>query len=140
MRAVIVVQSDGWEETRSGGSGRRARLVKHNIHGENGGATADIENHLVLEQVLVLHNSIHVGSSADLIFLPVSKVSASSTCLSATHRQLGSWTRGVLMRRGRGAKSSPAFPRGCLFALRKCQSVMYDYTTRMDRRIVPWWS
>lgn len=30
------------------------------VHGENGGTTADIENDLVLENVLVLHDSVHV--------------------------------------------------------------------------------
>lgn len=34
-------------------------LVAH-VHGENGRTTADIKNHLVLENVLVLHNSVHV--------------------------------------------------------------------------------
>jgi hypothetical protein len=29
-------------------------------HGENGGSTADIENDLVLEQVLVLNNCVSV--------------------------------------------------------------------------------
>lgn len=31
-----------------------------NVHGQNGGTAADIENNLVLEEVLVLHNGIHV--------------------------------------------------------------------------------
>lgn len=37
------------------------------LHGENTSSAADIENNLVLEQVLVLDNGVHVGASADLI-------------------------------------------------------------------------
>jgi hypothetical protein len=40
-----------------------------NLHGKNGSTAANIENDLVLEQVLVLDNSVHVGSRANLIFL-----------------------------------------------------------------------
>lgn len=43
-------------------------LVSH-VHGENGRTTANIKDHLVLKNVLVLHDSVHVRSCADLIFL-----------------------------------------------------------------------
>lgn len=39
------------------------------LHGEDTSTTADIEDNLVLEQVLVLDDSVHVGAGADLIFL-----------------------------------------------------------------------
>lgn len=40
-----------------------------NVHGQDGGTTADIKNDLVLEDVLVLYNGVHVGLCANLIFL-----------------------------------------------------------------------
>lgn len=43
-------------------------LVAH-VHGENGGTAANIENDLVLKNVLVLHNGVHIRSCSDLIFL-----------------------------------------------------------------------
>lgn len=42
---------------------------EYGLHGENASATADIEYDLVLEQMLVLDNGIHVGARADFIFL-----------------------------------------------------------------------
>lgn len=45
------------------GSGRMC------LHGEDTSATANVEYDLVLEQVLVLDNGIHVGACADFIFL-----------------------------------------------------------------------
>jgi hypothetical protein len=50
-------------------------MVRLNIHGQNGGTTADIENNLVLKEVLVLHNRVHIRSGTDLIFLHVSSLS-----------------------------------------------------------------
>lgn len=38
-------------------------------HGKNGGAAAHIENDLVLEQVLVLDDRVHVRFCADFVFL-----------------------------------------------------------------------
>lgn len=38
-------------------------------HGENGSTAADVEDDLVLEDVLVLHDGIHVRPRANLIFL-----------------------------------------------------------------------
>lgn len=38
-------------------------------HGEDAGAAADVEDHLVLEDVLVLDDRVHVRPRADLIFL-----------------------------------------------------------------------
>lgn len=40
-----------------------------NLHGQNGGTAANVENDLVLEKVLVLDDRVHVGSRANLIFL-----------------------------------------------------------------------
>lgn len=40
-----------------------------NSHGKDGSTAAYVKNDLVLKQVLVLHNGIHVGSRTDLIFL-----------------------------------------------------------------------
>ena len=42
-------------------------LLQCALHGENTGSAADIENDLVLEQVLVLNDGVHVGTGADLI-------------------------------------------------------------------------
>lgn len=42
-------------------------LLRCALHGENTGSAADIENDLVLEQVLVLDDGVHVGTGADLI-------------------------------------------------------------------------
>lgn len=39
------------------------------VHGKNGGAAANIENDLVLEQVLVVDDCAHVRFRADFIFL-----------------------------------------------------------------------
>jgi hypothetical protein len=38
-------------------------------HAKNRGSTSHIENNLVFEQMLVLHNGVHVRSSSDFIFL-----------------------------------------------------------------------
>ena len=43
-------------------------LAAH-VHGKNGGTAANIENDLVLKNVLILHNGVHVRSCSDLIFL-----------------------------------------------------------------------
>lgn len=37
------------------------------LHAENTGTASDIENDLVLEQMLVLDNGVHVRSSSDLV-------------------------------------------------------------------------
>ena len=39
------------------------------VHGKNRGSAADIEDDLVFEQMLVLHDGIHVGACSDFIFL-----------------------------------------------------------------------
>lgn len=39
------------------------------LHGEDGSAAADIENNLVLEEMTVLSDGVHVGPRADLVFL-----------------------------------------------------------------------
>jgi hypothetical protein len=39
------------------------------VHGENGGTAADIEDDLVLEDVLILHDGVHVRARTNLIFL-----------------------------------------------------------------------
>lgn len=43
------------------------RLLGCALHRENTSSAADIENDLVLEEVLVLDNGVHVGTGADLI-------------------------------------------------------------------------
>lgn len=79
------------------------------VHGEDGSAAANIEDDLVLEDVLVLNDGVHVGARADLIFLlfgrRVSK-KRKAVCVGATKRR--AW-------RGRGEKRNiPTSPRGCL--------------------------
>ena len=44
-------------------------MWKWDVHGENGGTATDIENDLVLEDVFVLDDSIHVRPCANFIFL-----------------------------------------------------------------------
>jgi hypothetical protein len=39
------------------------------LHGENGSAAANVEDDLVLEDVLVLNDGVHVRPGADLVFL-----------------------------------------------------------------------
>ncbi len=44
-------------------------IVCDDSHGQDGRPTADVENDLVLEKMLVLHNGIHVRPCPDFIFL-----------------------------------------------------------------------
>lgn len=37
------------------------------LHGQNGCTATDVEHDLVLKQVLVLHDRVHVGFCADLV-------------------------------------------------------------------------
>lgn len=46
------------------------------VHGENGGSATDIENDLVLKEMLVLENRVHVGSCPNLVFLSRQEKSA----------------------------------------------------------------
>lgn len=51
-----------------GGLSEWCILIK-NIHGQNGGTTSHIEDNLILEDVAVLDDGIHVRPRAHLIFL-----------------------------------------------------------------------
>lgn len=39
------------------------------VHGQDGSTAANIEDNLVLEDVLVLHDGVHVRARAHLVFL-----------------------------------------------------------------------
>jgi hypothetical protein len=47
----------------------KRKAKEDDVHGKNRGSAADIEDNLVFEQVLVLHDSIHIGACSDFIFL-----------------------------------------------------------------------
>lgn len=92
-------------EAGHGNPGRSADCRFEDVHGEDGGTAADIENNLVLKDVLVLGNGVHVRSCAHLVFL-----------------QCGRAVSGVLHLHcavGEGC-SIPTSPRGCLL---QCEHV-----------------
>lgn len=93
-------------QTRQPNSQRAGSAGDGNVHGENGGAAANVKNNLVLEDVLVLHNSVHVRSRAHLIFLPRAKLVSGvrSPCAG--------------LRGGEGI-AIPTSPRGCLLPCKK---------------------
>lgn len=73
------------------------------IHGKNGGTATDIENDLVLEDVLVLDNGLHIRLGANFIFL----------FGWLGYRCPLSWGHSAKTWWGRG--NSPTSPRGCLY-------------------------
>lgn len=44
-------------------------MEEEDEHRENSSPTADIKDYFVLKEMLILNHSIHIGLSADLIFL-----------------------------------------------------------------------
>lgn len=52
----------------AGAESLKEKIRKH-IHGKDRGTASNIENNLVLENVLVLDNGVHVRPRAHLIFL-----------------------------------------------------------------------
>jgi hypothetical protein len=44
-------------------------MEEEDKHRENSSPTADIKDYFVLKEMLILNHSIHIGLSADLIFL-----------------------------------------------------------------------
>lgn len=52
----------------------RGKLDDGFLHGKNASTASNVEHDLVFEQVLVLDNGVHVGSSSNFIFLLQAKI------------------------------------------------------------------
>lgn len=86
----------------SGGVEPRTR-ERSNVHGKDGCTAADIKNNLVLENMLVLHNGIHVRPGADLIFLE-RLACEQKHCIAAGQKISNSGRRGSKLNGERGGK------------------------------------
>ena len=63
----------------------------HCLHGQDGRSAADIEDDLVLEDVGVLSDGVHVRPSADLIFLVTMSASIPTTFSRRKLTSISSW-------------------------------------------------